>query len=125
MNKENSEVMRQYLKELSEKLNCPKSVKSVFISELTGDIEEFAEDRGEITIADLYKEFGSPQDISDGFYDREDYKDLLEKAKKKLFKWRVCSAVAFVFTVILIALLIYMLKESVGYITVTDYGIIK
>ena len=78
-----SNNIKRYLKEVSSKLNCPRSVKSVFIRELKCNILAFTEDKEAISLKELYDEFGTPDEISSSFFDRKDYDALLKKAKKR------------------------------------------
>lgn len=69
----NNKVINLYLKEVSAKLNCTGSMKSVFLNELKENIANFTETASLITKDDLYKEFETPDEISDGLLDRNDY----------------------------------------------------
>ena len=68
----NERVIRQYLKDVSSKLECNRAMKSVSISDLKNNIILFAEDRTCLSIEDLYSEFGTPEEITDGFFGRKD-----------------------------------------------------
>lgn len=116
-------VIRQYLKEVKKELNCSMSVKSVFLKDLKEEIA-FSRTQGlTITGESLRAEFGSPEEISASFYNRSDYKELLAKAKKKLFFWRISAGIA-IFTAVLfgaaiIFFLVHVFPMMSGGITVT------
>ena len=122
MKSNESELVTKYLKEVYEKLDASKSFKSVFISELTNDIELFTEETGkEFTeISELYEVFGTPEHIADTFKERTDYRTLLQKAKKKTFAWRVIGVGASILLVLAVILLVCVVKTTSGNVTVTD-----
>ena len=123
MNHEKKEI-RRYLKEVRKELNCSMSIKSVFLKNLKEEIA-FSRIQGmTITGVSLRAEFGAPEEISASFYNRGDYKELLAKAKKKLFFWRIAAGVA-TFTAILflaaiIFFLVHVLPMMSGGIIVTE-----
>lgn len=109
--KNEKRVIDQYLREVSVNLNCPKSVKSVFMAELRENILSFHSQHQEISKDKLYAEFGIPEEISDGFFNRSDYKLFLDKAKKKIIHWKAASLLAIVLSVLTIALLILIVQD--------------
>lgn len=113
-------VVRQYLKEISEALHCPKSAKSFVIGELKDSVLEFAEKHVAVTLDELYHEFGFPNVISDSFYNREDFKELMEKAKKNAFLWKCMGVVLPILLVVATTLAILLYKDIGGTITISD-----
>ena len=77
----NKKIINSYLKEIYANLNCKKSLKAVFIKELKSDIENYADSVGLSIKDDLYREFGTPEEIANSLFDRHDYDVLLKKAK--------------------------------------------
>ena len=70
--------------------------------EFRPEVEEFAADRENLTVEALCARFGSPEEVADGFAERDDYKALLKKAKKRtviLAVVAVLAAVACAFAV--------------------------
>ena len=119
MNHEKKEI-RRYLKEVRKELNCSMSIKSVFLKNLKEEIA-FSRIQGmTITGESLRAEFGAPEEISASFYNRNDYKELLAKAKKKLFFWRIAAGVITVILVLTIIFLICFIQSSSIEIRISD-----
>ena len=119
MNHEKKEI-RRYLKEVRKELNCSMSIKSVFLKDLKEEIA-FSRIQGmTITGESLRAEFGTPEEISASFYNRNDYKELLAKAKKKLFFWRIAAGVITVILVLTIIFLICFIQSSSIEIRISD-----
>ncbi len=88
------QVIRQYLKEVRAELDCSMSIKSVFLKDLKEEIA-FSRIQGmTITRESLRAEFGAPEEISASFYNRNDYKELLAKAKKSSFSGELPQALS-------------------------------
>ena len=114
------QVIRQYLKEVRSELDCSMSIKSVFLKDLKEEID-FSRTQGlTITGESLRAEFGTPEEISASFYNRNDYKELLAKAKKKLFFWRIAAGVITVILVLTIIFLICFIQSSSIEIRISD-----
>ncbi len=79
--------IKQYLKEVSAKLSCPQGVKSVFLRQLKSDILAFTDNNTTIAVDELYSQFGTPEEIAAGFFDRDDYSVMLKKAKRRANIW--------------------------------------
>lgn len=118
--RKNDHIIKQYLKEVSAELNCPKSVKSVYASELRNDILNYFSNNDSVSIDDLYDNFGTPESIADGFFDKSDYKRLLKKAKKKSLYWKLVVVGLVIICIAIIFLLICIVQNSAGNITVTN-----
>lgn len=113
-------VTRQYLKEVKARLNCPKSVKSIFLKDLKEKIATSYSQSHAITRKSLCAEFGSPEEISDSFYNRGDYEELIAKAKKNLFFWKITTSVIAIMLALTIIFLIYVIQASSVEINITE-----
>lgn len=113
-------IIQQYLKEVTSGLNCPRSLKSVFIGELKNEIAAFSDSREDITLSELYEKFGTVDAIAAGFYDRHDYEDLLKKAKKRAVIWKIISAVLLVVLIVVVIYFTDYIIHTGGTIHVTD-----
>ena len=111
-----NKLIKIYLKDVSSKLTCPRSVRSVFISELKNEIEDLIKEKRDLTYEMLCERYGSPDEIANGFYDRSDYSRLLQKAKKKAKRWKILCIIAAILLVLAIGLIIY------AYITLGEYS---
>ncbi len=116
----NKKVVKSYLKEVSSVLDCNKALKSVFLSELREDIENFSNSGVVISKEKLYGEFGTPQDITHSFYSRNDYDVLLKKSKKKVIIWRIISVVFCILFIVVVCHFVELLDHSHGEVTVTN-----
>lgn len=103
----NNKIINSYLKEVSAKLNCQKSLKAVFIKELKSDIENYADSVGLSMKDDLYREFGTPEEIANSLFDRHDYDVLLKKAKRKALAWKLIAGVL----LMLLSAAVYVIAE--------------
>lgn len=115
-----NKISRRYLDEVGDKLNCPKPLKATFLRELRERIDFFSSSDREVTMEALYNEFGSPEEIANGFFNRADYEELLRKTKTRVVLWKIVSALI---TVILLAAIIFIvsvIRESAGTVTVTN-----
>lgn len=85
------------------------NIKHAYISELKIRINEFEREHGELTFDMLCKEFGSPKEIADSFFAKEDLEKLKKNAKKyAILKWisialLVCLILSVIFMIIIIA----------------------
>ena len=111
-----NKLIKIYLKDVSSKLTCPRSVRSVFISELKNEIEDLIKEKRDLTYEMLCERYGSPDEIANGFYDRSDYSKLLQKAKKRAKRWKILCIIAAILLVLAIGLIIY------AYITLGEYS---
>ena len=101
MNNPQKSIIKSYLKEVSSDLTCPKGVKRVFLNELKNDISLFVYDKPDFRIDDLYGEFGVPAEIAAGFFDRDDYENLLKAAKRKAAIWKWIGIITLLLCIIL------------------------
>ena len=113
-------VIRQYLKEVGGKLGCPKPVKTAFLSELKESILIFQSQNPELTKETLYSEFGTPEEISAGFFDRDDYEEFFLKTKKKVFLWKLTILITSVVLLFTIVLLVLTAWDAAGTIVVSN-----
>lgn len=112
--------IKQYLKEVSATLSCPKGVKSVFLRQLKSDILAFADNSTVITVDELYRQFGTPEEIAAGFFDRDDYSAMLKKAKRRANIWMCLSIVATVLFIVTVIMIIEMSTIYGGDVTVSN-----
>lgn len=115
-----NKIIRRYLSEVGDKLNCPKPLKTTFLGELRERIVFFSSPDREVTMKALYKEFGSPEEIADGFFNREDYEELLRKTKARVVRWKIVSALITVILLVVIVFTVSVIRDSAATITVTN-----
>ena len=114
-------IIRNYLKNVSEKLVCPKSLKTAFLSDLKERIQLFQSTDRELTLEALSEEFGSPEEIAAGFFNREDYEELLQKAKILVIRWKIVCALVTVILLVLFVFTVLLIHDSAGTIHVSDF----
>lgn len=95
--KNNKQVVQAYAKELRQVLLCSSDMKRAFISEIKVQIADLEEQHGDLTLDLLYREIGTPDEISKGFESREDIAEIKKKAKRykiaKILCW-ICAFLA-------------------------------
>ena len=112
MNKSEKKTVKEYLNKVTSALSCSWSLKKVFASELKSQIKEhFASE--EITYDKLCTALGTPEKISAGFYDRQEYEKLLKKAKK-LNRILVLLSLVLVIAIVLLLIIVFHLYDMVG-----------
>ena len=114
-------IIRSYLSKVSEKLVCPKSLKAAFLSDLRERIQLFQSPDRELTLEVLCEEFGSPEEIAAGFFNREDYEELLNKAKIRVVRWKIICALVVVLLLVLFIFTVLFIHDSAGTIYVSDF----
>ena len=111
--------IKQYLKEVSAKLSCPKGVKSVFLRQLKSDILAIADNNITITVSELYSRFGTPEEIAAGFFDRDDYSVMLKMAKRRAAIWMFVSVILTILLIFAIYLVVKVNIDLGGNIEIT------
>lgn len=101
----NSYVLKSYVKKINKLIKCDKKIKESFIDTLCETISEFSCTHPEFTIKDLYKEFGSPEEISEKLMFNLDDETIFKYEKKK----SLIRAVLFVLGCVLVTLAICVL----------------
>lgn len=117
---EKNKIIRRYLCEVGDKLSCPKSLKNTFLGELKERIDFFRSSDREVTMETLCEEFGSPEEIADGFFNREDYEELLHKTKTRVVRWKIVSALITVILLVAIVFIVSLVREFAVTYTVTN-----
>lgn len=118
--KTENNLIRQYLNEVGIRLDCPKPVKKIFLKELHENITLFQAQQSELTKETLYSQFGTPEEIATGFFDRQDFESLLRKTKKRVLCWKVVGILACAVLLLIILYLIHILQETSLTIHVTN-----
>ena len=105
---------KQYLKEVAAALTCTRGVKAVFIRQLKSDVKDYVQSNPDATKEDLIRDFGSPEEISAGFFDRDDYSAMLKKAKKRATFWMVSCIVLVVVLIVFATYFIEVVNSMSG-----------
>lgn len=118
-------IIQQYVSEVKNTLVCSKSLKVIFFKDLKERIASSQSPGREITREALCAEFGSPEEIAAGFFDREDYKNLLHSAKIRSVRWRTVSILMAILLLLSILFTVCVIRESATTVTVTNPIIIQ
>lgn len=101
----NSYVLKSYVKKINKLIKCDKKIKESFIDTLCEAISEFSCTHPEFTLKDLYKEFGTPEEISEKLMFNLDDETISKYEKKKT----LIKAALFVLGCVLVTLAICVL----------------
>lgn len=109
----NNKIINLYLKEIKDKLLCPNNVKKAFLKEIRQNIADAEIDI--VSIEDLYREIGSPEEIARSFESRDD----IEKIKARAKRFHIIVAICAVIALFIISALVYIVKEAIDYGNIT------
>lgn len=109
----NNKIINLYLKEIKDKLLCPNNAKKAFLEEIRQNISNAEIDV--VSIEDLYREIGSPEEIVRSFESRDD----IEKIKVRTKKLHIIVAICAVIALLIISALVYIVKEAIDYGSIT------
>ena len=109
----NNKIINLYLKEIKDKLLCPNNAKKAFLKEIRENISNAEIDV--VSIEDLYREIGSPEEIAYSFESRDD----IEKIKVWTKKLHIIVAICAVIALLIISALVYIVKEAIDYGSIT------
>ena len=109
----NNKIINLYLKEIKDKLLCPNNAKKAFLEEIRENISNAEIDV--VSIEDLYREIGSPEEIAHSFESRDD----IEKIKVRTKKFHIIVAICAVIALLIISALVYIVKEAIDYGSIT------
>ena len=87
-----NKIVRQYLNQICYELNAPRSFVSAFRKKVGDEIMTEIDGCDNVTLEMLHERFGEPAKVARDVYTRRDYQEMLGKAKKKLFLWRIAAA---------------------------------
>ena len=77
-------VISQYLHEVEKEMTCPPKRKKELLQRLNTDIEEFADDYGNmLDKQSIEAHFGAPKDIAENFLATTDYTEVKKAWKSK------------------------------------------
>lgn len=100
--------IEKYISDVSSKLLCSKEKKKELIEDIRGAVFDFAEESGTNNIADIYKHFGTPEELAKVHMSELDP----EQIKKKVNIRRVVIVAVVVALVLFVLALIVALIDS-------------
>lgn len=112
-----------YLQEIYRKLHISDEEKKAFLRYLKSDIYQFREDNPNITMADIYERFGTPDEVAENYYESIDTEDIQKKlSNKRLNRSAILLAVFLIAVIAVIWILLAVTYEEAELIdTTTDY----
>ena len=113
-----SKVLNDYTNSVKKNFAGKKSDRILYTMMLNDVLNDFANEKEDITTEDLYKEFGTPESFAVKLLSNEEYHSLLKKAKKKALIWIIVAVAAIIVSTFCIAMIGHMLGQSGGTITV-------
>lgn len=113
--------VKHYIISVSSKLRCDKALKSVFLRQLKDDVATYAAQQETVTVDELRSEFGAPEAIAEGFFNRADYPKLLKQSKRKTIFWVAVSIISLILFAFVVALTHEVIVDLCG-ATVTISG---
>ena len=113
-------VIRQYLGEVKDRMDCPRSVRTDFLKELKRDISRFAAQQPNMTREVLCDRFGTPQEIAESFYDRQEAGLRLQRLRNSAHRWRFIGILAFAAILLICALVLLIAHISAIPVTATN-----
>ena len=112
----NKKIVNFYVKEVKDKLLCPNNVKKAFLQEIRQNISNLENETGVLSIEDLYREIGSPDEIARSFESRDDIEQIKAKAKKYR-KVKIICAVSLILAILTAIICgIIMLSDDTYYV---------
>lgn len=102
--------MSVYFQSLERLLDCPKPLRSSFLSQTRRMAEDFAQGRPEATREELVGYLGEPEELAQGFLETLEPEVLERYRKRKKFLMRGCIAVLIAALVVVSAWGIHLVK---------------
>lgn len=112
--------IKLYLKQVSDKLNCPKAKKTDIIGQLKSEIAADTADHTTVSLDELYAKFGTPDEVAVGFFNRTEYDSQMVLSKKKNKRWKAFAITACLLVILAVLFSFWVAHEFGGIATVSD-----
>ena len=110
--------IEKYLSQVKAYLPCKKSDKAVILEDIRQAISEFAENSDIQSIDDIYKRFGTPEEIAKAYLSDAEPKNIKKAISlRKVLVWAVV-AVVLAFVIFLLSLFIESYRQGHGTVTI-------
>jgi len=95
--------IEKYISDVSSKLLCSKEKKKELIEDIRGAVFDFAEESGTNNIADIYKHFGTPEELAKAHMSELDPEQIKKKVniRRVVIVAVVVALIALVFSLII------------------------
>ena len=117
--KQNNKIIALYIRQLRAALVCPNSIKKAFLIEIKHQIVELENRIQVLSMEDLHREIGSPDEIARSFENREDLDRLKAKAKKYTLIKIICG-VCLAIALIAVAVTVIVVQSNDDYYAKTE-----
>ena len=110
--------IEKYLSQVKAYLPCKKSDKAVILEDIRQAIYEFAENSAIQSIDDIYKRFGTPEEIAKAYLSDAEPKNIKKAIRlRKVLVWAVV-AVVLAFVIFLLSIFIESYRQGHGTVTI-------
>ena len=110
--------IEKYLSQVKAYLPCKKSDKAVILADIRQAIYEFAENSAIQSIDDIYKRFGTPEEIAKVYLSDAEPKNIKKAISlRKVLVWAVV-AVVLAFVIFLLSIFIESYRQGHGTVTI-------
>ena len=110
--------IEKYLSQVKAYLPCKKSDKAVILTDIRLAIYEFAENSDIQSIDDIYKRFGTPEEIAKVYLSDAEPKNIKKAISlRKVLVWAVV-AVVLAFVIFLLSIFIESYRQGHGTVTI-------
>ncbi len=110
--------IEKYLSQVKAYLPCKKSDKAVILEDIRQAISEFAENSAIQSIDDIYKRFGTPEEIAKAYLSDAEPKNIKKAISlRKVLVWAVV-AVVLAFVIFLLSIFIESYRQGHGTVTI-------
>lgn len=112
MNRTDKAVAESYLREVSQRLDCERTLKRAFLAELRRQIASLSDGGVALSPTLLAETFGSPDAIALSYRTREDFRELLEQTRGQARRFRVAALSAIAVLLLALGFMFYLFQEA-------------
>ena len=116
----NESIVTTYLNEVSANIAYGRATKKQILKGLRGMVEDYMAESPDCELADLYAEFGEPASIAHALANKEEYRALVARGKRRTRTLIILCAVLGVVAVAAIVLIGVLLFELGGTVEITN-----
>jgi len=117
---EASPTAERYVKDVAKRLICPKGTKKFFMQQFKDMVCSYVAEHPDASYEDLQKEFGAPEKLSTDIVEKDEYREMLKKAKTKVIFLIIFGVIAVFVIAFLIWFIAYLIKRYGGTYTVSS-----
>ena len=115
--KTNKLIIRQYKKELNQSFLFKPNLKRAFFKSLESKFEELEEEYGTLTLQLLHEAVGTPEEITNSFYDMSNIGEIRKLARKYTILQLVCAACTLIAAIAITTTVMIVLENDSYHMT--------